>query len=131
MVRPGGEEPATIRLSPHDAFDPALSDRSQRTGPKSQPHRSPWSSSTPPAVRAAVDTWLAGQPARRKVEVVTAGCPGRLGRDALATLWRSGGQPKVLLRGDPTWTAPALAWLQSLGATVAAQHDDGTQLGLF
>ena len=132
VVRPGGEEPATIRLSPHDAFDPrtfgqVAKNRSQEPAPPIALVLV----DAPPAVRAAVDTWLAGQPARRKVEVVTAGCPGRLGRDALATLWRSGGQPKVLLRGDPTWTAPALAWLQGLGATVAAQHDDATQLGLF
>ncbi|MCY1057988.1 hypothetical protein [Nannocystis sp. SCPEA4] len=134
-ARPVGEgrpEPAAIRLSPHDAFDPRTFGQVAKN--RSQEPAGPMALvlvDAPPAVHAAVDTWLAGQPARRKVEVVAASCPGRLGRDALAELWRSAGRPQVLLRGDPAWTAPALPWLQGLGATVAAQHDDGTQLGLF
>lgn len=134
-VRPTGPdrpEPAAIRLSPHDAFDPRTFGQVPKNRSKQPaPPIALVLVDPPPALRAAVDTWLAGQAARRQVEVVAAGCPGRVDRPALAALWQSAGRPRVLLRGDPSWTAAALPWLRDLGAATEAQHDDGTQLGLF
>lgn len=68
--------------------------------------------------------------AREKVEVVDARCPGRAGKTELLKFWKGCGEPKVLLRGDPAWTATGRAWLSNAGVVVAGQSK-GTQLGLF
>ena len=64
------------------------------------------------------------------VEVVDAACPGRIDRAGLESFWRGCGRPKILLRGDPKWAREGSAWLESLGATVAA-HSQSTQLSLL
>jgi hypothetical protein len=67
---------------------------------------------------------------RAGVEVVEAACPGRIDRPGLEALWKASGKPKVLLRGDPTWSREGSAWLESLGAKLAA-HSRATQLTLL
>ncbi len=129
------EAHARVRLWPHDAFDPrsfdaAPRDRARRRDVPLAPPLALILVDAPEALRRAVKTWLSGQPAARKIEVVEAGCPDRAGRDDLQRLWTDCGRPSVLLRGDPEWTAGASAFLRDLGARVEAQSDS-TQIGLF
>lgn len=127
----GHDPKARIRLWPHDAFDPrtfsaVLKDRSKKAD-------SPLALvlvDAPESLRRGVNTWLSGQPAARKVEVVHACCPDRLGRADLRDFWLACGRPSVLLRGEPEWTAGVAAFLRDLGARTEVQPD-GTQQGLF
>jgi len=122
---------ARVRLWPHDAFDPRSFDAvlKARTKQKDFP-LALILVDAPEALRRSVQTWLSGQPAARKIEVVAASCPGRAGRGDLQRLWDACGRPSVLLRGDPQWTAGATTFLRDLGARVEAQSDS-TQIGLF
>jgi len=82
----------------------------------------------PEAVRLETLRWAGERPG---LEVVDAACPGRVDRKTLAAYWKRCARPKILLRGDPGWTAPGEAWLRSIGAEVASMPAEGTQLGLF
>ncbi len=83
--------------------------------------------SAPEEVRLQSHRWAAGRPG---VEVVEAGCPGRIDRPTLEKFWRACGAPKILLRGDPEWASAGRAWLEGVGATVVA-HSRSTQLTLL
>ena len=81
----------------------------------------------PEAVMQQATRWAANRPG---LELVEAPCPGQIKRGGLARYWKACGKPRVLLRGDPEWTAEGGPWLESLGARVSA-HSEATQLDLF
>lgn len=115
----GAEPTASIALWPHDAVAaPSLARRTVHTAVVVD---------GPEPVTRAIRGWA---DARGGVEVTAATCPGRVDRPALRRFWEACERPAILLRGDPTWTGPAEAWLQSLGAEVERQSES-TQLGLF
>jgi len=113
------EADASVLIWPHDAIGASSLDR--RT------FSTAVLIGAPEAVRQEVLRWASLRPG---VEVIDAACPGRMNRKALANFWTACGKPKVLLRGDPEWTAEGRPWLESIGATVEA-HSEATQLGLF
>lgn len=76
---------------------------------------------------AAVAQWASEQ---ANVTVATASEPGRIDRKGFERFWRACGRPKILLRGEPQWTAQGAAWLRDLGAIVSVEPTS-TQLGLF
>lgn len=130
----------TLALDAHPRFLPYLEDHDSEAALLLWPHDALRASSldkrefstavligAPEAVRQEALRWAASRP---KVEVVDAACPGRMDRKGLARYWRNCGRPKILLRGDPEWAGEGQAWLESIGATVAA-HAESTQLGLF
>ncbi|MCA9696842.1 MAG: hypothetical protein KC431_04880 [Myxococcales bacterium] len=113
------EPDASLLLWPHDAiFAGSLERRTFSTAVLI---------AAPEEIHQEALRWASTRPG---VEVVSAACPGRMDRKALARYWRGCGKPKVLLRGDPEWAREGSAWLESLGAKVAA-HAESTQLGLF
>ncbi|TPV95872.1 MAG: hypothetical protein B7733_07620 [Myxococcales bacterium FL481] len=75
----------------------------------------------------AVSEWAE---ARANVTVASACEPNRLTRKGLERFWRACGRPKILVRGEPSWTAEGAAWLRRLGASVHVEPTS-TQLGLF
>lgn len=115
----GADPTATIALWPHDAVGaPSLARRTVHAAVVVD---------APEPVSRAVRAWA---DARGGVEVSAATCPGRVDRAALRRFWEACERPSILLRGDPTWTGPAEAWLGDLGAHVERQSES-TQLGLF
>ncbi|MBA3547806.1 MAG: hypothetical protein H0T76_15090 [Nannocystis sp.] len=121
----GADHRARIRVWPHDAVDapgfwPAAT---SETGAVILVD-------APEPVRRQVEAWHGNHPETRRIELARAGCPGRLGRAALADLWRRCEQPQILLRGDPEWASDARRFLHELGARVEAQAQ-GTQLPLL
>lgn len=87
--------------------------------------------SAPEVVAQRVAAWKKRQGADgERVQVVGVGCPGRVDRSRLLTLWESCGNPKVLLRGDAAWIASGSQWLRDQGATVEVQGR-ATQLSLI
>jgi len=87
--------------------------------------------SAPESVRQRVENWRKRQgKAGERVQVVEVGCPGRVDRTRLASLWKACARPKILLRGDPAWVAAGSDWLREIGATVEVQGQ-ATQLSLI
>ncbi len=78
-------------------------------------------------VLESVERWAQGRDA---LEVVSAACPGRIGRVALKKFWERCGRPRVLLRGSPSEVRLGTDFLEGLGAQVIPRVE-GTQLGLF
>ncbi|MGB1699562.1 MAG: hypothetical protein ACPHRO_06405 [Nannocystaceae bacterium] len=74
-----------------------------------------------------VGRWSQG---RDKLEVVTAACPGRIGRVALKKFWEACERPRILLRGTPREVRLGTSTLEEFGARVTPRAE-GTQLGLF
>jgi len=129
VTRPAGQEPARVRLWPHDAvnapgFWPVHKDRSQAIA------GAVLLVDAPEPVRQQVHAWHAAHPDARRIEVARASCPGRAGRAEISALWHACERPQVLLRGDPEWAGDARRFLQDLGAGVEAQAQ-GTQLALL
>jgi len=137
VLNPGGH-PSGLAIASHPRFAPHL----PRTIPDAPillwPHDKLSASprraftavvliSAPPRIRGAAET-LARE--RGNIELVEAICPDRAGRRKLADFWDACGCPRVLLRGDPAWTAPAASWLRDLACTVEIRAD-ASQLGLF
>lgn len=116
----GPRPEAPVLLWPHDGLDGA--------GLRRHEIRAVVLIAAPEAVRQRVEEWAQARP--EEVEVVEAGCPGRIGRAGLESFWRGCGRPKVMLRGDSAWAHAAEAWLERLGAQVQVQGE-ATQLGLF
>lgn len=117
-----GQNPdAPVLLWPQDALDGA--------GLRRRELQAVVLVSAPESVRTATAAWLRRQ-GLAKVDVVEATAPGRASRKELAAFWRSCGEPRILLRGDPAWIRPGAAWLESLGAEVQVQGA-ATQLNLL
>lgn len=115
----GADPNASIALWPHDAVGQAsLSRRTAHVAVAVD---------APEPVRREIQGWARD---RGGIEVRDASCPGRLDRPGLRAFWEACERPAILLRGDPTWTGPAEAWLREIGAHVELQSES-TQLGLF
>ncbi|MCB9566057.1 MAG: hypothetical protein H6710_02345 [Myxococcales bacterium] len=115
----GTDNDARIALWPHDAVPSASLSRRRVSAAIIV--------DAPEAIAAAIHAWadeVGG------IEVAEAACPGRLDRPGLLRYWEECERPAILLRGDPSWTGPAQAWLRSAGASVELQLES-TQLGLF
>lgn len=114
----GADPTASIALWPDDAVGAAsLSRRTAHVA---------LAVDSPEPIRREIAAWADD----RGIELREATCPDRLDRPGLARFWEACGRPAILLRGDPTWTGPAEAWLGELGARVELQSES-TQLGLF
>lgn len=120
----GLEPRADVLVWPHDALDSA--------NLRNLPILAAALIGATESVRDATRRWLASRDAARvgDYELVTASCPGRIDRPALARFWAACGRPRILLTGDPTWAAQGGRWLREVGAKVEV-HGEATQLQLL
>ncbi len=119
----GHDPEAPVLLWPHDALDGA--------GLRRHEIAALVLVGAPETVRQEAHAWRSRLgPRAESIELVDVTCPGRLDREGLLAYWQACGQPRVLLRGDPSWVAAGTRVLSEHGGVVGVQPD-ATQLELL